>query len=218
MDITGLGISIVEELINRGLIENIADIYKLTLEDIAILKKNGKKFAQNLINAIERSKSNDLAKLINALGIKHLGTKTSKILAKKYKNMDAIFNASYEDLSMIEDIGPVIASSIYNFFEQEQTKDLIEKLKQSGVNMNYKGEEADERFYGKTFVLTGTLQNHTRDEATEIIEKYGGKTSGSVSKKTSYVLAGQEAGSKLAKAEELGIQVLTEQEFDEMIN
>ena len=217
MDINGLGLAIVEELIERELVGNIADIYKLTLEQIASLKKNGTKFAQNLIDAIEESKQNDLSKLINGLGIRHLGTKTSKILAKRYKTMDAILDASFEDLSMIDDIGPVIADSIYNFFAQEQTRDLIEKLKQAGVNMEYKGEVGDERFYGKTFVLTGTLEKYSRDEASEIIEKLGGKTSSSVSKKTTYVLAGEEAGSKLTKAQELGIQIISEAEFEEMI-
>lgn len=217
MDINGLGMAIVEELITRGLIENIADIYKLTVEEISTLKKNGNKFAQNLIDAIEESKNNDLSKLINGLGIRHLGVKTSKILAKKYKNIDALLEAKLDELSMVDDIGQVIAKSIYDFFAQEQTKDLIEKLKQAGVNMNYMGEEVDERFYGKTFVLTGTLTKYTRDEVTEIIEKYGGKTSSSVSKKTSYVLAGEEAGSKLTKAEALGIDIITEEQFDEMI-
>ncbi|MBR6034222.1 MAG: NAD-dependent DNA ligase LigA [Clostridia bacterium] len=217
MDINGLGMAIVEELINNGLIKNIADIYKLTLEQVASLKKNGTKFAQNLIDAIEVSKNNDLSKLINGLGIRHLGTKTSKLLAKKYKNIDAIMNAELEELSMIDDIGPVIADSIYNFFAQEQTKDLIEKLKSAGVNMEYKGEIEDERFAGKTFVLTGSLEKYSRDEASEIIERFGGKTSSSVSKKTTYVLAGEEAGSKLTKAEELGITVITEKEFEEMI-
>ncbi len=217
MDINGLGMAIVEELINKGLVKNISDIYKLSLEQIASLKKNGIKFAQNLIDAIEASKKNDLSKLINGLGIRHLGTKTSKLLAKRYKNIDAIINAKFDELSMIDDIGPVIAESIYSFFGQEQTRDLIEKLKNAGVNMEYTETEEDDRFIGKTFVLTGTLEKYSRDEASEIIEKYGGKTSSSVSKKTSYVLAGEEAGSKLTKAEELGVQIITEAEFDEMI-
>lgn len=218
MDIFGLGLSIIEQLVERNLIENIADIYKLKKEEIASIKRSGDKFAQNLIDAIENSKKNDLSKVINSFGIRHTGTKTSKILAKKYKTMDNLAGASFEDLSMTEDIGPVIAQSIYDFFHQEQTLDLIEKLKQSGVNMNYlEDEEADDRFYGKTFVLTGTLENYTREEASEIIEKFGGKTSSTVSKKTSYVLAGSEAGSKLTKAQALGVTVITEAEFEEMI-
>ena len=218
MDITGLGEAIVEELIGRGLIQNIADIYKLTFEDIASLKKNGKKFAQNLINAIEESKNKELYRLINALGIRHVGVKMAKFLAKKYGSMDNLMNASVESLAMKEDVGLITAQSIYDFFREEQTIDLINRLKSYKVNMKYKEDTiGDNRFEGKTFVLTGTLEKYTRDEAAEIIEKFGGKTSGSVSKKTTYVLAGEEAGSKLTKALSLGIPVITETEFNEMI-
>ncbi len=218
MDINGLGENLVEEFINRGLIKNITNIYDLTFEDIASLKKNGKKFAQNLIDAIEKSKSNDLYRLINALGIRHVGVKLAKSLAKWYKSMDALMNASVQSLAMKEDVGLITAQSIYDFFKQAQTIDLINKLKEHNLNMNYKDENIeDTRFEGKTFVLTGTLENYSREQASEIIEKFGGKTSGTVSKKTSYVLAGEEAGSKLKKAQELGITILTEAEFNEMI-
>ena len=218
MDINGLGEAIIEELINRGLISNITDIYKLTLEDIAALKKNGKKFAQNLIDAIEESKHRDLYRLVNALGIRHVGVKLAKTLCKTYSTMDKLMNATYEELYMKEEIGKIIAKSITDFFKEEQTIDLINKLKEYGVNMEaIKEEGADERFAGLTFVLTGTLEKYSRDEAQEIIEKLGGKTSGSVSKKTSYVLAGESAGSKLTKAQELGIKIITENEFEEMI-
>ena len=217
MDINGLGLAIVEELIEKELVGNISDIYKLSQEQIASLKKSGTKFAQNLIDAIEESKKNDLSKLINGLGIRHLGTKTSKILAKRFKTMDGILNASLDEISAINDVGPVIAESVFNFFAQKQTRDLIEKLKQAGVNMEYLDESEDERFAGQTFVLTGSLEKYSRDEAEEIIEKFGGKTSSSVSKKTTYVLAGEEAGSKLTKAEELGIKIISEAEFEEMI-
>lgn len=218
MDINGLGENLVEEFINRGLIKNITNIYDLTFEDIASLKKNGKKFAQNLVNAIEKSKSNDLYRLINALGIRHVGVKLAKSLAKWYKSMDALMNASVQSLAMKEDVGLITAQSIYDFFKQTQTIDLINKLKEHKLNMNYKDENIeDARFEGKTFVLTGTLENYSREQASEIIEKFGGKTSGTVSKKTSYVLAGEEAGSKLKKAQELGITILTEAEFNEMI-
>ena len=173
MDITGLGEAIVEELINRGLISNIADIYKLTFEDIASLKKNGKKFAQNLINAIEESKHRDLYRLVNALGIKHVGVKLAKSLCKTYNTMDKLMEASYESLCMKEEIGTIIAKSVYDFFREEQTIDLINKLKEYGLNMIAEKEEnTDERFAGMTFVLTGTLEKYTRDEAQEIIEKY----------------------------------------------
>lgn len=218
MDINGLGENLVEEFINRGLIKNITNIYDLTFEDIASLKKNGKKFAQNLVDAIEKSKSNDLYRLINALGIRHVGVKLAKSLAKWYKSMDALMNASVQSLAMKDDVGLITAQSIYDFFKQAQTIDLINKLKEHNLNMNYKDENIeDTRFEGKTFVLTGTLENYSREQASEIIEKFGGKTSGTVSKKTSYVLAGEEAGSKLKKAQELGITILTEAEFNEMI-
>ncbi len=218
MDIVGLGDAIIEELIHRGLISNITDLYKLTLEDVASLKKNGKKFAQNLIDSIEASKHRDLYRLVNALGIRHVGVKIAKSLCKTYDSMDKLMNASFESLYMNEEIGKIIAESIYNFFREEQTIDLINKLKEYGVNMVAEKEEGvDERFAGQTFVLTGTLEKYSREEASEIIEKFGGKTSGTVSKKTAYVLAGEAAGSKLTKAQNLGIRILTEAEFDEMI-
>lgn len=218
MDITGLGEAIVEELINRGLIRNIADIYKLTFDEIASLKKNGKKFAQNLVDAIEESKHRDLYRLVNALGIRHVGVKLAKSLCKTYDTMDKLMEASYESLCMKEEIGKIIAKSVYDFFREEQTIDLINKLKEYGVNMVAEKEEGvDDRFAGMTFVLTGTLEKYSREQATEIIEKFGGKTSGTVSKKTSYVLAGESAGSKLVKAQTLGIRIITEQEFEEMV-
>ena len=218
MNIKGLGYAIVEELINRKLINNIADIYYLKLEDIASLKKNGIKFAQNLIDAIQESKSNDLSRLINSFGIRHVGTKSAKILARKFKTMDNLMNSSIEKLYMTEDVGEITANSVYEFFNQEQTRDLIEKLKNAGVNMeSTEAESEDSRFSGMTFVLTGTLEKYTRQEASDLIERLGGKTSGTVSKKTSYVLAGEEAGSKLTKAENLGIKIISEKEFEEMV-
>ena len=222
MDIDGLGIKIIEQLVDKGLIKNIADLYTLTVDDIASLKKNGRVFAQNLINSINASKKNDLYKLITALGIRHVGVKSAKGLTKKYKSIDEIAKANFYSLSTLEDVGEITANSVYEFFRQEQTQDLIKKLKEAGVNTKVieteEDSKYDNRFEGKTFVLTGTLENYTRDQASEIIEKFGGKVSGSVSKKTSYVLAGEEAGSKLTKAQELGISIITEQEFDKMIN
>ena len=218
MNIEGLGENIIGELLDRKLISNIADIYNLTFEQVSTLKKNGTKFANNLISAIENSKQNDLYRLITALGIMHIGGKASKTLAKTFKNIDNLANAEYIELAQIDDIGPTMAKSITEFFASDQTKDLIEKLKQAGVNTEIKEtEETDERFSGKTFVLTGTLKNFTREAATNIIEKFGGKVSSSVSKKTSYVIAGEEAGSKLTKAKDLGITVLTEKRFMNMI-
>ncbi len=217
MNIDGLGENIIQQLLDRRLISNIADIYELKFEDIASLKKNGKKFAQNLVDSINTSKQNDLYRLITALGIRHVGGKASKLLAKKYKTIDNIMNASFEELSEINDIGEVMANSIKEFFMQEQTKELIEKLKTAGVNtISLEEESSDNRFEGKTFVLTGSLQKYTRKEAEDIIEKFGGKTSGSVSKKTDYVLAGEEAGSKLIKAQSLGVTIISEEEFEKM--
>ena len=218
MNIDGLGEKIIEQLIDKKLINNIADIYYLTFEDIASLKKNGKKFAQNLIDAINASKANDLYRLIAALGIRHIGVKAAKTLAKKYKTMESLMEASEESLAMTEDIGGISAKSLYEFFRQEQTIDLINKLKEANINMEAIEEEgADNRFEGMTFVLTGSLEKFTRKDASDLIEKFGGKTSGSVSKKTSYVLAGEEAGSKLTKAQDLGVTIITEEQFEEMI-
>ena len=218
MNIDGLGYKIIEQLIEKGLISNIADIYTLTLEDVASLKKNGTKFAQNLIDSIENSKQNDLYRLIAALGIRHVGVKGAKILAKKYKTMENLMKASLESLALVEDIGEITADSIYTFLKNDQTIDLINRLEKSGVNMKaIEDENADNRFEGKTFVLTGSLEKYTRQEASDIIEKFGGKVSGSVSKKTSYVLAGEEAGSKLTKAQNLEIDIISEEQFEEMI-
>lgn len=218
MNIDGLGENIIDQLMDRKLISNVADIYNLTFEDVATLKKNGTKFATNLINAIENSKQNDLYRLITALGIMHIGGKASKVLAKKFKTLDNLANASLEELSEIDDIGPIMAQSIVEFFAEPQTKDLIERLKLAGVNTKAEEtENEDNRFEGKTFVLTGSLEKFTRDEATNQIEKFGGKVSGSVSKKTAYLIAGEDAGSKLEKARTLGTTILTEDEFLEMI-
>ena len=218
MDIDGLGEKIVEQLYEKGLIKTIADIYYLKKEDIKSLKKDGEKFANNLVDAIEKSKQSSIDKLICALGIRHIGSKSAKTLAKKYKSIKNLEEASLEELAKINDVGDITAKSIYEFFKQEQTKDLLEKLEIAGVNM--KAEEVeliDERFLGKSFVLTGSLENYTREEAGRIIESFGGKTSSSVSKNTDYVLAGAEAGSKLTKAQNLGVTIISEKEFEEMI-
>ena len=218
MNIDGLGENIIGILLDKKMISNIADIYDLTFEDISSLKKNGKKFAQNLIDSINASKENDLYRLITALGIRHVGVKAAKILAKRFNNIDNLMQASIEELSKVEEVGPIVANSIKEFFNQEQTIDLISRLKKAEVNVErIKQEEEDNRFDGKVFVLTGSLEKYSREEASDIIEKFGGKTSSSVSKKTSYVLAGEDAGSKLVKAQNLGITILTEQEFIDMI-
>lgn len=218
MDIDGLGENLVEQFIEKGLIENIADLYTLTFDDIASLKKSGKKFASNLIEAIEESKTRPFYKLITALGIRHIGSKSAKTIARHFKNIDNLTKASIEEIASLEDVGQIMAESIYEFFKEEQTIDLIQKLQNAGVNMEEEEtKETDLKFQGLTFVLTGTLDNYTREEAWAIIEKLGGKVSSSVSKKTSYVLAGAEAGSKLTKAQSLGVAIITEKEFEEMI-
>ena len=218
MNITGLGESIIDELLTRDLISNIADLYTLTLEDVASLKKDGKKFAKNLIDSINQSKSNDFYRVLNGLGIRHIGVKSAKGLAKKYKNIDNLMNSSFEELVTTEDVGEIMADSVYEYFSQDQSKDLINRLKEAGVNFEIKEQEGqDDRFYGQIFVLTGSLEKYSRKEAEDIIEKFGGRTSSSVSKKTTYVLAGEEAGSKLTKANELGVKIISESEFEEMI-
>lgn len=218
MNIEGLGEKVIKQLYDTGLIHNIADIYSLKLEDIAGLKKNGKKFAENLINGINKSKQNNLDRLITALGIEQVGAKSAKILAKKFKTMDALAKANFGTLTFVEEVGQITANSVREFFMQDQTKDLLKKLKLAGVNMSLIEDTGkDNRFNEQTFVLTGTLENYTREEASNIIESFGGKTSASVSKKTSYVLAGEDAGSKLVKAQSLGVKIITEKEFEEMI-
>lgn len=219
MNIDGLGASIIEQMIERGLIETAADLYYVNPSDIADMDKMGEKSAQNLINALEKSKANPLYRLINAFGIRHIGEKAAKILSAKYKTLDAFKAATVQELTEIPDIGMKMAESVVEFFAQNQTKYFIEKLEKAGVNCvdDSADNVVDSRFKGMTFVLTGTLEKYKRSEAGKIIESYGGKTSSSVSKKTTYVLAGAEAGSKLDKANSLGVKVINEEEFEEMI-
>ncbi len=218
MNIDGLGENIIKQLLDRKLISNIADIYDLKFEDIASLKKNGKKFAQNLVDSIENSKKNELNRLITALGIRHVGSKAARTLAKKYGDIDNLAKADATELQQIDDVGEIMANSIVEFFSQEQTNDLITRLKNAGVNTKHlKEESGDNRFEGKTFVVTGTLEKYTRKEVEDLIENMGGKVSSSVSKKTDYLLAGEEAGSKLTKAQSLGTKIISEKEFTDMI-
>ena len=177
----------------------------------------GKSLHGNVIEAIEKSKQSDLHQLITAFGIRHVGSKLAKTLAKHYQTLDNLIQADYEELSQVEDVGEVTARSILEFFSQEQTKDFIRRLKQAKVNMTAVEQKVDEKLSGLTFVLTGTLEKYGRKEAQDLIEKHGGKTSSSVSKKTSYVLAGEDAGSKLTKAQSLGIPVISEAELEEML-
>lgn len=217
MDIDGLGAAIVDGLIEKGLIKSPADIYYLTLEDIKSLWKSGSTAAKKLLAAIEASKQQDVSRLIYALGIRQVGAKTGKVLAATFGGLDALMAASEEELTEVPDVGGITAANICDWFSQEQSKHLIERLRQSGVNFESKRVITDARFAGKTFVLTGALSKFTREEATEKIELLGGKAAGSVSKKTSFVVVGENAGSKERKARELGIPILTEDEFLEMI-
>lgn len=217
MDIEGMGDAVLEKLVACGLLSKASEIYALKKEDFMTLEGFKDKSSQNLVDAIEKSKSNDLSKLVFALGIRHVGQKAGKILADHFGSMEALMNASVEELTAIEGFGGIMAQSVASFFALEQSKNEIEAFAASGVNMFSQKEKIDNRFEGKTFVLTGTLPTYSRNEASELIEKFGGKTASSVSKKTSYVLAGEEAGSKLVKAQTLGVTIITEEEFNEMI-
>ena len=217
MDIEGLGIAVVENLVNAGLVRTPGDLYFLKEEDVAQLERMGKKSAQNLVEAVARSREQDLSRLIYALGIRQVGQKTGKVLAARFRTMDALENASLEELTAVDDIGEITARSILDWFASPQSRHLLARLREAGVNMEAAEQGSDQRFAGLTFVLTGTLEHFTRDEAAGRIEALGGKSAGSVSKKTSYVVAGEAAGSKLRKAQELGVPVLSEAEFLAML-
>ena len=213
MDIEGLGIAVVENLVKAGLVKTPGDLYFLREEDVAELERMGKKSAQNLLAAIEKSKSQDLSRLLFAFGIRQVGQKAGKILAQRFGSLDNLQSATVEELTQVDDIGAITAQSIVDWFASPQSQHLIARLKEAGVNMQAEQKGEDQRFAGKTFVLTGTLDRFTRAEATKMIEDRGGKAAGSVSKKTTYVVAGEAAGSKLRKAQELGVPVLTQEEF-----
>ncbi len=217
MDIEGLGSAIVEQLVEEKLIASTADIYYLQLEDVKKLWKSGETAAKKLLSAIENSKSQDLSRLIYALGIRQVGAKTGKVLAQHFGSMDALASASIEELTEVSDVGAVTAENIFDWFQAPQSQHLLQRLKEAGVNMESKRAVTDTRFAGMTFVLTGALTKFTRDEATEKIELFGGKAAGSVSKKTTYVVVGENAGSKEKKARELGIPILSEDDFLAMI-
>lgn len=217
MDIDGLGVAVVENLVNAGLVKTPGDLYFLKEEDVAELDRMGKKSAQNLMAAIERSKSQDLARLIYAFGIRQVGQKAGKILAARFKTMDALEQATLEELTAVNDVGEITARSILTWLASPQSRHLIARLREAGVNMTAAEQGSDQRFAGMTFVLTGGLEQFTRDQAAAMIEDRGGKSAGSVSKKTTYVVAGEGAGSKLKKALDLGVPVLTEQEFLELM-
>ena len=213
MDIEGLGIAVVENLVGAGLVKTPGDLYFLREEEVAKLDRMGKKSAQNLLAAIEKSKGQDLSRLIYAFGIRQVGQKAGKILAARFRTLEALEQATLEELTAVDDVGEITARSILEWMASPQSKHLMARLREAGVNMTAAEQGSDRRFEGMTFVLTGGLEQFTREEASEMIEARGGKASGSVSKKTTYVVAGEGAGSKLRKAQELGIPVLTEAEF-----
>ena len=217
MDIEGLGPAVVQQLVENDLVHTAADLYGLQAPEIAKLDRMGKKSAENLIRAIANSRSNDLSRLIYGLGIRQVGEKAAKVLALHFKTFDALSAATVEELTEINDVGAVTAQCIVEYLAQPQAQDLIRRLREAGVNMKSTTELVDQRFSGMTFVLTGTLTQFDRKMAEDLIEKRGGKAAGSVSKKTTYVVAGEAAGSKLQKAQELGIPVLTEEEFARML-
>ena len=217
MDIEGLGPAVVQQLVENDLVHTAADLYGLQAPEIAKLDRMGKKSAENLIRAIANSRSNDLSRLIYGLGIRQVGEKAAKVLALHFKTFDALSAATVEELTEINDVGAVTAQCIVEYLAQPQAQDLIRRLREAGVNMKSTTELVDQRFSGMTFVLTGTLTQFDRKMAEDLIENRGGKAAGSVSKKTTYVVAGEAAGSKLQKAQELGISVLTEEEFARML-
>ncbi|MCR4593456.1 MAG: NAD-dependent DNA ligase LigA [Clostridiales bacterium] len=217
MDIDGLGESVIKTLVDIGIIKSIPDIYKLDYGRIELLEGYGRKSAENFRASIEKSKENDLSKLIFALGIRHIGAKAAKLLSNRFKDMDVLASASLEDIMTIDGFGEIMAESVVNYFSLSQTREMLDELKSLGLNMKSTNESKDNRFEGKTFVVTGTLVKYKRNEIEELIESFGGKAASSVSKKTSYVLAGEAAGSKLTKANELGIPVISEDEFEDMI-
>ena len=219
MDIEGMGPSVVQKLIDQHLIENSADIYSVKKDDLVNIDKLGEKSAQNLVNAIEKSKKNCLSRLIFGLGIRHIGQAAAREIAKHFKNIDALINAPVEAIAEIDDIGMIMAKSVREFFDEERNLKIIDEFKAQGVNTEYidESEGFDNRFEGKTFVVTGTLETLKRSEAEALIENFGGKAAKSVSKNTSFVLAGESAGSKLEKAQKLGIRVIDEAEFLKMV-
>ncbi len=217
MDIEGLGTEIVEQLIESGLIKDVADLFGLKYDDIVALDRFADKSASNLIEAINNVKKNNLDRLLFGLGIRHIGNKAAKNLAKHFKNMDSIMNAETNEIAQIEDFGMIMAKSVRDYFDENSNRELVERLKEYGLSMEYESDAVSEIFAGKTFVLTGTLPTLKRSDAQKIIEDNGGKVSGSVSKKTDYVVAGEEAGSKLKKAQELGVLVISEEELLNMI-
>ncbi len=217
MNIEGMGDALVNQLTDRGLVKNVADIYKLTKADLLQLERMGNKSAQNVLDEIEASKKLPLERVIYGLGIRFVGERTAQFLAEHFGSMDALMDASEEELRQVNEVGPRIAESIAEFFQEPKNRELVRRLRQSGLIFTGKKKERGTKLAGKTFVLTGTLAHYTRDEAKKLIEDAGGRVSASVSKKTDYVIAGDDAGSKLDKAKELGVKVIDENKMEELL-
>lgn len=217
MDIEGLGPAVLEQLMGAGLITHVYDLYHMDRGEVAALDRMGEKSADNLLAALDRSKDAGLDRVIYSLGIRHIGQKAAKLLAERFGTMEAVMDASLEEINAIDGFGEIMAESVVRFFSLKPSRTIVEELKRAGVRMVDNTEREDTRFSGMTFVLTGTLPTMRRDEAAALIERYGGKTSSSVSKKTSLVLAGEDAGSKLVKARQLGIRIIDQAEFEEML-
>jgi len=217
MNIEGLGEAVVQQLLEKRMVHSVADLYKLTVEELAALDRFGEKSATALVEEIEKSKSAGLARVLMGLGIRFVGERTAELLAQEFGSIDSLMTATAEELERVEEVGPRISQAILEFFAQEKNRQLVEHLRAAGLDMTAEKKERSVQLAGLTFVLTGTLPTLSRDEARQMIEAAGGKTAGSVSKKTNYVVAGEEAGSKLDKARELGVPVLDEAGLLKMI-
>jgi DNA ligase (NAD+) len=217
MNIDGLGEALVNQLTDRGMVKDVADLYKLSKADLLKLERMGDKSAQNVLDEIQRSKKLPLERVIYGLGIRFVGERTAQFLAEHFGSLDSIVNASEEELQEVEEVGPRIANSIVEFFAEPRNRQLVDELRGAGLTFRGKKKERGTQLAKKTFVLTGTLAHYTRDEAKKLIEDAGGRVSGSVSKKTDYVLAGADAGSKLDNAHELGIAVINESDLDRLL-
>jgi DNA ligase (NAD+) len=217
MNIDGMGEALVNQLTERGLVKNVADLYRLTKDDLLELERMGEKSAENVLGEIEASKKLPLERVLYGLGIRMVGERTAQFLGEHFGSLDAIMEANVEELEEVNEVGPRIAESIVEFFGDEHNRKLVEGLRRAGLTLSGQKKKKGTKLAGKTFVLTGTLERHTRDQAKELIENAGGRVSGSVSKKTDYVVAGSDAGSKLDKARELGVKVIEEAELEELL-
>jgi len=218
MDIEGLGVKLIDQLVDKGLIKDVADIYYIKKEQLIALERMADKSAQNIIDAMEASKTKPLSKFLYALGIRHVGETTAEDLARRFSRLDDFFHLSEEDLMELEGIGPEVSASVYQFFRDKKNKESIERLKKAGVKVIEPKVKEKGKLAGKTFLFTGALKSFGRDEARNLVESLGGMTASSLSKKVDFVVVGEDPGSKIDKAKELGIKILTEEEFKKMIS